>query len=115
VLVHNLYAKQLKQKGLKTVLFKVYYMEIKVLEKGKNFLKIEILGEDHTFANALRKELWNDKDVKVAGYELSHSLVSSPILIVETSSKNPKTALSEAVKRLKDFNDEMKEKFKKLK
>jgi DNA-directed RNA polymerase subunit L len=90
-------------------------MEIKVLEKGKNFIKIEVIGEDHTFCNALRKELWNDKDVKVTGYELAHSLVSAPVLIVETSSKNPKTALNEAVKRLKESNDEMREKFKKLK
>ncbi len=90
-------------------------MEIKVLEKSKNFLKLEIVGEDHTFVNALRKELWNDKDVKISGYELSHSLVSKPVLVVETSSKNPKTALNEAVKRLKDSNDEMREKFKKLK
>ncbi len=90
-------------------------MEIKVLDKSKNFLKIEIIGEDHTFCNALRRELWNDKDLKVAGYELAHSLVSNPVLIVETSSKSPKTVLSDAVKRLKDSNDQMREKFKKLK
>lgn len=90
-------------------------MEIKILEKGKNFLRIEVVGEDHTFCNALRKELWNDKDVKVSGYELAHSLVSNPVLIVETSSKSPKTALNEAVKRLKDSNDEMRSAFKKLK
>lgn len=90
-------------------------MEIKVLEKAKNLLKIEIVGEDHTFCNALRKELWNDKDVKVSGYELSHSLVSKPILIVETTSKNPKTALLDAVKRLRGSNDDMRSVFKKLK
>lgn len=90
-------------------------MEIKVLEKGKNFLKIEVVGEDHTFVNALRKELWNDKDVKVAGYGLAHSLVSSPVLIIETSSKNPKTVLNETIKRLKSSNDDMRSVFKKLK
>jgi DNA-directed RNA polymerase subunit L len=90
-------------------------MEIKVLEKGKNLLRIEIVGEDHTFCNALRKELWNDKDVKVSGYELSHSLVSKPILVVETTSKNPKTALLDAVKRVKESNDEMRSVFKKIK
>lgn len=90
-------------------------MEIKVLEKNKNMLKIEIVGEDHTFVNALRKELNNDKDVKIAGYGLAHSLVSNPVLIVETSSKSPKTALLDAVKRLKDSNNELRDKFKKLK
>lgn len=90
-------------------------MEIKVLEKTKNMLKIEIVGEDHTFVNALRKELNNDKDVKIAGYELAHSLVSNPVLIVETSSKSPKAALLDAVKRLKESNSELRDKFKKLK
>ena len=90
-------------------------MEIKVLEKGKNLLRIEIVGEDHTFCNALRKELWNDKDVKVSGYALSHSLVSKPVLVVETTSKNPKTALLDAVKRVKKSNDDMRSAFKKIK
>ena len=90
-------------------------MEIKVLEKGKNLLKVEIVGEDHTFCNALRKELWNDKDIKVSGYELSHSLVSKPVLVVETTSKNPKAVLLDAVKRLKSSNDEMRSAFKKIK
>ena len=40
-------------------------MEIKVLEKKKNKLKLEIIGENHTFCNSLRKELWNDKAFKV--------------------------------------------------
>ncbi len=90
-------------------------MEVKVLEKSKNLLKIELVGEDHTFCNALRKELWNDKDVKVSGYELTHSLVSKPIIIVETTSKNPKTALLDAVKRMKSANDDMRSAFKKMK
>lgn len=90
-------------------------MEIKVIEKGKNLLKVEIVGEDHTLCNAIRKELWNDKDVKVSGYGVAHSLVSSPVLIIETSSKNPKTVLSDAIKRLKDSNDKMRSAFKKLK
>src|SRR3989344_1668234 len=36
-------------------------MELKVLEHSKNKLKIEMKGEDHTFCNALKEELWIDK------------------------------------------------------
>ncbi|MBU4502483.1 MAG: DNA-directed RNA polymerase subunit L [Nanoarchaeota archaeon] len=83
-------------------------MEIKVLEKKKNKLKLEIIGEDHTFCNTLRKELWNDKDVKVAGYNIEHPLVSNPVLTLETDKKDPKKVLEATIKRIKDSNAKIK-------
>ena len=65
-------------------------MEIVILEQTKNRLRIEVIGEDHTLCNALRKELWEDKDVEVAGYNMKHPLISEPEIIVETKSGNPK-------------------------
>ena len=88
-------------------------MELKVLEKSKTRLKLEVVGEDHTLCNALRKELWNDENVKVSGYNLPHSIVGSPILIVEAS--DAKKALTDAVKRLKKKNSDFLEQFKKAK
>lgn len=85
-------------------------MKLKVIEKSKNKLKLEITGEDHTFCNALRKELWNDKDVKVAGYNIEHPLVTNPVIIIETSGKDPKKAIEAALKRLKARNAELKTK-----
>lgn len=82
-------------------------MEITVLDKDKKFLKIEVIGEDHTLANALRKELWQDKDVKVAGYNIEHPLVSSPVIVVETEKQDPEKALFNAVDRLKKKNSEI--------
>ena len=79
-------------------------MEIVILEESKNLLKMEVQGEDHTLANYLRKELWQDKSVKVAGYNIEHPLVSHPVLIVETSSGSPRKALLSAVERLKKKN-----------
>ena len=87
-------------------------MEIKVIEKEKNKLKLEIIGEDHTFCNALRKELWNDKDVQVAGYNIEHPLVSNPVLTLETEKKDPKKVLESAIKRLKNRNVKLKESIK---
>jgi len=83
-------------------------MEIKVLEESKNKMVVEIKGEDNTFCNALKNELWNDEDVKISGYRTEHPLVGSPKIIVETTKKEPRKALIEAAKRLqKNF-----EKFK---
>ena len=83
-------------------------MEIKVIEKKKNKLKLEIIGEDHTFCNSIRKELWNDKDVKVAGYNIEHPLVSNPVLTLETDKKDPRKVLEATIKRLKSKNAQIK-------
>ena len=90
-------------------------MEIKILEKTKNRLELEIKGEGHTLANALRKELWNDKNVNISGYKIEHALVSEPILVIETTSGDPKQALISAINRLKKKNKELADKFKKAK
>ena len=88
-------------------------MEVKFLEDTKEKLKIEIMGEGHTLCNPLVKELWNDKNVEIAGYNIDHSLVSNPILIVQSS--NAKSSLKKAIeglsKKVKQFDD----KFKKIK
>ncbi|PIN87323.1 DNA-directed RNA polymerase subunit L [Candidatus Woesearchaeota archaeon CG10_big_fil_rev_8_21_14_0_10_44_13] len=86
-------------------------MEIKVLEKGKNKLVIEVKGEDSTLCNAIRKELWNDDKVKVAAYNLEHPSSDSPKIIIETNGKDPKEALLDAVKRLKKENDKFRNTF----
>lgn len=89
-------------------------MKIKVIEKEKNKLKLEIIGEDHTFCNSLRKELWNDKDVQVAGYNIDHPLVSNPVLTLETVNKDPKKALEAAISRLKKRNAKIRDSLKSI-
>ena len=86
-------------------------MEIKVLEEKKNKLIIELKGETHTFCNALKKELWNDKHVKAAGYNIEHPLVGVPKIVVETDGKDPKKALVDAAGRLKKTFDSLKSEF----
>lgn len=80
-------------------------MEVKILEETKESIKIELQGEDHTLANVLRRELWNDSHVKIAGYNVDHPLIGNPILVVETDGKeDPKKALLAAVDRIKKKN-----------
>jgi len=99
---------EVKSKGLKDKICSKQAMEIKLISKGKTKIQVEIVGEDHTFCNSLRKELWNDKDVKVAGYNIEHPLVSSPVITIETTKKDPKKVLEAAIKRLKTRNAELK-------
>lgn len=90
-------------------------MEIKVLEQTKKKLVFELIGADHTFCNSLKKELWNDKSVKVSTYSIEHPLIGIPKFILETDDKDPSKSLVDAAKRLEKRNDQVLENIKKLK
>ena len=80
-------------------------MELEIIEEKKNRIVLKIKGETHTFCNALKKALLDDKHVKIATYKIDHPLIGIPEMIVETDGKDPKKALKEASDRLsKIFN-----------
>jgi len=87
-------------------------MDLTILEDKKNRMVFELEGETHTFCNALKAELWNDKHVKVAGYNIAHPLKAIPQFIIETDgAEAPKKALIEAAKRLNKTADTFKSAF----
>ena len=87
-------------------------MELKILENKKNKMVFELKGESHTFCNALKQELWNDKHVKIAGYNIAHPLIGVPKFVVETDSgESPKKALTEAAKRVSKVSSKFKSAF----
>lgn len=87
-------------------------MEINILEDKKNRMVFELKGETHTFCNILRKELWNDKHVKAAAYNIEHPLIGIPKIIVETDGiETPQKALKEAIKRMQKTNDVFRKSF----
>ena len=88
-------------------------MEIKILEESKTKLVFELPSESHTFCNALREELWEDKDVQAASYNIKHPLISVPRFFIE--SKDCKKSLKEASKRLTKRNDDFLKAFRKAK
>lgn len=90
-------------------------MEIKVIESTKKRIVFQLINTDHTFCNALKKELWNDKAIKVSAYNIEHPLIGIPKFIVETDDKEPKKALADAVKRLQKRNEEFLDLAKKIK
>ena len=87
-------------------------MEVKVLQKTKNELKIEIVGEDHTFCNLLQNVLLQDKNVEIAGYDQPHPLIRSSIVYVRTKRDvSPEKTMLSALANIKDLNKEFNEKF----
>lgn len=88
-------------------------MEISFLEEKKGRIVFELEGADHTFCNALKTELWNDKDVTVATYAIKHPLLPKPKFIVE-SKGDAKKALKEASARLQKQMKAFATAFKKL-
>ena len=68
-------------------------MEIKVLEKSSESIKIEVVGESHTLLNLLREKSWKAGAIQ-ASYMIEHPYLSSPKIIVRA--KNPKKVLADA-------------------
>jgi DNA-directed RNA polymerase subunit L len=79
-------------------------MELKVIEKKPDKLRMELVGETHTLLNILTEYAWDAK-ASQASYIIDHPYLSQPELIVK--SKNPKKTLSDAaqmiIDRSKDF------------
>lgn len=91
-------------------------MEIKYTEDTKDRIKVELVGEDHTLANAVRKELWENPHIKISGYQIEHPLVSSPVLVIETDQKeDPKKSLIKALEGLRKKNKILLDSIKQLK
>lgn len=87
-------------------------MEIKVLSKSKNELKIEIVGEDHTFCNLLQNVLLEDRNVEIAGYDQPHPLIRSSVVYLRTKREaSPEKVLLNALTNIHGLNKEFNERF----
>lgn len=89
-------------------------MEIDLLEEEGKKLKIKVIGEGHSFCNALRKELHQDENVEMAAYNIDHPLVAEPVMHVKTSDDgSPREALIKASDSLAEDYAEVGEKLEK--
>ncbi len=89
-------------------------MELKVIEETAKRIVFELKGESHTLCNALKKELWKNKHVKVATYTIKHPLVGIPQMVVETDGEvKPRKVLLDAVEKLTKQVSEFKKDFAK--
>ncbi|MFW6230515.1 MAG: RpoL/Rpb11 RNA polymerase subunit family protein [Nanoarchaeota archaeon] len=89
-------------------------MELSAISKTKTKMVFEVRGEDHTFCNLLREELWNEKNVTTSGYNIKHPLVGIPKFIVETSTGDVTAALESSAKSIKKKANDFKKAFAKL-
>ena len=79
-------------------------MNISIVEEKKNRLVFALPEENQTLPNILRSALWEDEDVKNAGYHVTHPLVGHPVFVLETKTKDPRKVIDSAIKGLvKDF------------
>ncbi len=74
--------------------------EVKIVELGKDYVKMIVKGEEHTYLNLLQHYLLEDERVVVARYNIPHPLVGEPELYVKTSGLDPLEAIKKANEKI---------------
>jgi len=75
-------------------------MELKVLDREKNAVRVEIEGPDDTVIYPLINELLKDEDVGEAKYSVGHPQLDKPVLYVRTKKGKPQAAIKKAAEAL---------------
>jgi len=83
-------------------------MNLKIIEKTDNEIKVEMAGESHTLLNVLKSSLLDDPRIEVATYDIKHPTISEPILFVKTNGVDPVVAIKEASDRIIEVYEEFK-------
>jgi len=85
-------------------------MELRVIEKTDEELRMEIAGEDHTFMNVLKGALLETAGVAAATYDMNPEQSggqTEPILSVKTEDgTDPLDAVGDASRRVQDLTDD---------
>jgi DNA-directed RNA polymerase subunit L len=87
-------------------------MEIKILKQEKNILDIEL--DNLTIVEVLRVYLNKEAGIKLAAWDREHPF-KNPVLHVETSSGDAKSAVKKAIAAIEKDIDNAVSEFKKLK
>jgi DNA-directed RNA polymerase subunit L len=74
-------------------------MELTLIEKGKDKLKVEVQGESHTLLNVLRENAWK-AGAGQASYMIEHPYMAKPKIMVRA--KDPKKVLTSAAQAMSD-------------
>ncbi len=75
-------------------------MELKLLNKTKDLIELEVRGEDETLLYPLQQKLVEDESVEYATYIMGHPLLEHPKLVVKVIDGKPQNALKRAAKAL---------------
>jgi DNA-directed RNA polymerase subunit L len=72
-------------------------MEVRVLEKKNDKLKVEVMGESHTLLNLLRENAWKE-NADQASYMIEHPYLATPKITI--IAKNPKKVLLDSAQKI---------------
>ena len=87
-------------------------MKINVLRHEGNELRVELVGEGHSFCNALQSILLKDETLDFAGYNLPHPLVGQPTIYVRGKGRRDLwRALLDASESLEKELDQIQKRF----
>jgi len=75
-------------------------MELKLIEKEKSSIRVEIVHPDDTLIYPLVSALLKDEDVADAQYITGHPQLDKPVLFVKTKKGEAQAALRRAAERL---------------
>ena len=75
-------------------------MEIALLDKDKDSIKVSIKGADMTLITPLVQGLLEDKDVAEVKYTIGHSQLEQPTLFIRVKTGKPQSALKKTAKAL---------------
>ncbi len=84
-------------------------MELELVEKDKDSIKVQIRDVDMTLISPLVSELLTDEMVAEVKYVTGHPELDLPTLFVKVKSGKPQTALKRAAKNLSNLFKETRE------
>ncbi|MFB6303878.1 MAG: DNA-directed RNA polymerase subunit L [Haloferacaceae archaeon] len=93
-------------------------MELRVIEKTDDELRMEVAGEDHTFMNVLKGALLETEGVEAATYDVNPEQSggqTEPVLSVKTEAGadvDPLDAVADAAGRVRETTDAFAEAFR---
>ena len=90
-------------------------MQIEVLEKEKNKLKVKFSEIDYGLLSVISDQLWKEKSVDIAGFKLDHPQVGEPVFILKTKGKDAKTIWNSAIDKISEEVKDMEKEFAKVK
>ncbi|HUV24916.1 MAG TPA: RpoL/Rpb11 RNA polymerase subunit family protein [Methanomassiliicoccales archaeon] len=88
-------------------------MELELIEKDKDSIKIRFIDPEMTIINPLVTELLNDKVVAAVDFWAGHPDLEFPTLYVRVEKGKPQTALKRAAKNLSNQFKDAREKLQK--
>ncbi|MGC8663610.1 MAG: DNA-directed RNA polymerase subunit L [Thermoplasmata archaeon] len=81
-------------------------LSFKVVNKGKDFIELEVVNSDNTILRPLIEELSRDPMVLETKYHIEHPVLDNPKIYIKVKEGKPQAAVKRALKKIeKVFED----------